>query len=126
MNTSDYGGRINLQDGEVVPAGLFDDDMPEDLADEDFDDVDRWLGIDPTGSRAGWNDMGDFIGTVSNPGRADRLAIAIEGRGAFRRFKDVIARWPDEQDRWYGFSDDRRLGRAREWLADEGLRATKY
>ena len=32
--------------------------------------------------------MEDFIAGVSNPGRADRLSIAIDGRGAFRRFKD--------------------------------------
>jgi hypothetical protein len=126
MDTSDYGGRINLQDGEVLPADLFNYDAPEDLADEDFDDRDRWLGIDPSGSRVGWNDMADFIQTVTDEGRADRLSIAIEGRGAFRRFKDVLYRWPGEQARWYTFSEDRKLGRAREWLAGEGYRATRY
>jgi len=40
-----------------------------------------------------------FIGTVRDPGRADRLEIAISGRGAFRRFKDVLGRWPGELDR---------------------------
>lgn len=126
MDTNDYGGRVNLQNGEVYPADLFNYDAPEDLAEEDFDDPDRWLGIDPAGSRAGWNDMADFIGTVTDPGRADRLSIAIEGRGAFRRFKNVLHRWPDEDARWYAFSEDRKLGRAREWLAAEGYRATRY
>ena len=53
-------------------------------------------------------------------GRADRLEIAISGRGAFRRFKDVLARWPGELDRWYAFSAERQRGRARAWLADAG------
>ena len=47
----------------------------------------------------GYHDMVQFIGTVDNPDRADRLVIAIEGRGAFRRFKEVLARWPGELDR---------------------------
>jgi len=51
------------------------------------------------GSRDGYRDMELFIGTVRDPGRADRLEIAISGRGAFRRFKDVLARWPGELDR---------------------------
>jgi hypothetical protein len=126
MNTSDWGGRINLQDGEVYPAVLFNYDTPEELDEEDFDDPKRWLGIDPAGSDAGWQDMADFIDAVTDPGRADRLSIAIEGRGAFRRFKDVLHRWPDEAARWYAFSEDRKLGRAREWLAVEGYRTTRY
>lgn len=64
--------------------------------------------------------MERFIGTVRDPGRADRLEIAITGRGAFRRFRDVLARWPKELERWEMFSTDRERGRARAWLADAG------
>ena len=66
-----------------------------------------------------------FIGTVRDPGRADRLEIAISGRGAFRRFKDVLARWHGELDRWYAFSAERQRGRARAWLADAGYYVRK-
>ena len=45
---------------------------------------------------------------------------AISGRGAFRRFKDVLALWPGELDQWYAFSAERQRGRARAWLADAG------
>ena len=58
-------------------------------------------------------------------GRADRLEIAISGRGAFRRFKDVLARWPGELDRWYAFSAERQRGRARALLADAGYYVRK-
>jgi hypothetical protein len=61
-----------------------------------------------------------FIGTIADRDRADRLEIAIEGKGAFRRFKDVLARWPDQLERWYTFSEERRRGRARAWLAAAG------
>ena len=74
-----------------------------------------------TGSGAGYRDMAEFIDTVTDLDLADRLGIAIQGRGAFRRFKDTLARWPAELE-WYGFSDDRQRGRARAWLAEEGYR----
>ena len=64
--------------------------------------------------------MVQFIGTVDDPHRADWLGIAIEGRGAFRRFKDVLARGPGELDRWCSYGDDRQRGRARAWLAEAG------
>jgi Uncharacterised protein family (UPF0158) len=82
----------------------------------------RWLWVQNTGSRAGYRDMVEFIDTVTDPDRADRLGIAIRGRGAFRRFKDTLARWPADRDRWYAFSDDRQRGRARAWLAEAGYR----
>ena len=58
----------------------------------------------------------------SNSGDEDRLEVAIAGRGAFRRFKDVLARWPGELERWHLFSNERGRGRARAWLAREGYR----
>lgn len=64
--------------------------------------------------------MERFIQTVTDPDRADRLGIAIAGRGAFRRFKDVLARWPGELEWWYAFSAERQRGRRRAWLADAG------
>jgi hypothetical protein len=46
-------------------------------------------------SRDVYRDIEAFIETLSDEDRADRLFIAISGRGAFR-FKDVLARWPGE------------------------------
>ena len=63
-----------------------------------------------------------FIASVEDPGRAERLAIALPGRGAFRRFKAELARWPGELERWHAFSEERQRGRARSWLAAAGYR----
>jgi hypothetical protein len=57
---------------------------------------------------------------MRDPGRADRLDIAISGRGAFLRFKDTLARWPEELERWQACSTERQRGRARAWLAGAG------
>lgn len=51
----------------------------------------------------------------------DTLERAIEGRAAFRRFKGEVGR-SGLLDRWHAYSDERRRGRAREWLAAEDIR----
>jgi hypothetical protein len=70
--------------------------------------------------------MQDFIATVPDLDLGDRLDIGIQGRGAFRRFRDVLASWPGELARWYAFSEERQRGRARAWLADGGYCAAPH
>jgi hypothetical protein len=118
------GGRIDLHSGEVWPQAAIE--YAEEVGEEDPGDEDeeRWLHVFCEGSRAGYRDMEIFIDNLEDDRPADRLSRAIQGRGAFRRFKDVLADSPDLLDRWYGFSDDRHRGRARAWLAGEGYAAT--
>jgi len=110
-------GAIDLTTGAVW-QGI--DVFVEPEEDMDFDDPDRWLLVHCEGSRAGYRDMTSFIADVEDPDVADRLSIAIEGRGAFRRFKGQLNRWPDLESTWYAYADERQRGRAREWLAGEG------
>jgi len=116
------GGRIDRHTGVVWHRAQIDYAVEMGEEDPDDDDPDRWLGVECMGSHDGYRDMEDFIVMVTDPHQAELLAVAIEGRGAFRRFKDVLHRWSDLLDRWYAFSDDRRIGRAREWLSDAGYR----
>jgi len=120
------GGRIEVATGQVWPdpAFRYGSVLSEEEQDE-LEDPGKWLWVHCEGSRDGYRDMERFIGTVSDPGRADRLDIAITGRGAFRRFKDVLARWPGELERWHAFSAERQYGRARAWLADAGYYVRK-
>jgi hypothetical protein len=110
------GGRIDLDTGECWPAQV---DIDEDDEDQD---AGRWLPVPCEGSRDGYRDMELFITTVPDPGLADRLEIAIAGRGAFRRFKDVLAWSEVEYSRYHRFAGERQRGRARAWLAALGYR----
>jgi hypothetical protein len=139
------GGRLDLRTGDVQQIGpLYEsdfldqigepDDGEDDWADgaesdwldglEDGQADDRWLRFDSLGSRPGFRDMAEFLETVADERLATRLDRALGGRGAFRRFKDELADVPDELARFHRFTDDRRRGRARQWLAGWELRPT--
>jgi hypothetical protein len=117
------GGRIDIRTGEVWSRAAIEYAL--ETGEEDgntADDPQRWLPVYGEGAREGYRDMELFIASVEDPGRAERLAIAIRGRGAFRRFKDELARWPGELERWHAVSEERQRGRARSWLAAAGYR----
>jgi hypothetical protein len=117
------GGRIDIRTGEVWPQAAIEYVLETAEEDEDTaDDPERWLPVPGEGSREGYRDMELFIASVEDPGQAERLANAIKGRGAFRRFKDELARWPGELERWHALSEERQRGRARSWLAAAGYR----
>jgi hypothetical protein len=120
------GGRIDLESGETWPSGTEEVSGEEFGDEEDLDDAgsERWLWVECLGSRDGYRDMEDFIGTVSDPRRRETLEVAIAARGACGRFQDVLAGWPGELERWHLFSGERSRGRARAWLVGEGHRPT--
>jgi hypothetical protein len=116
----DEGWVLEIATGRLWPrdpVGMAGIDEPD-----DFDDPLAFLAVIGVGSGPGYDDMRDFISTVTDDGLAERLSVAIQGKGAFRRFKNVL--WLDEHwwGRWLTFSNERQLGRARWWLADAGLR----
>jgi hypothetical protein len=115
------GGRLDLRTGEVwpQPAIEYAQEVGE-FGEEAEDDPDRWLWVHSEGSHPGYRDMEWFIEDLDDADFADRLARAISGRGAFRRFKDRLAERPELMTRWHAFSGDRQRGRARSWLAAEG------
>lgn len=116
------GGYLDLRTGEVYSE---DDTDPMMVGDENAIDVeedpDRWLPFSCTGSRDGWQDMAAFAERQRDDALRQRLERTIEGKGAFRRFRDLVH---DENvaDQWFVFATDRQLGRAREFLAGEGIR----
>jgi hypothetical protein len=77
--------------------------------------------VQPIPSDEAYSDLQDFTGRVSDRRAADLLARAIEGRGAFRRFKDTLFEFPQLREAWFAFHDTRMRRRAVEWLADAGL-----
>lgn len=65
--------------------------------------------------------MEDFIASVADGRLPERLWQAIRGRGAFRRFEDVLAHHPHEREAWFAFRDSRLRQRVLDWLELEGI-----
>jgi hypothetical protein len=113
---------LDLQTGTVWFHTMSDFGIADDL-DVDFSDETRWLFLVGEGSHEAYRDLQRFIATVDDDDLASRLTRAIEGRGAFTRFRSVLERDPGEYTRWHRFDADARLGHARSWLADYGYQA---
>jgi hypothetical protein len=89
----------------------------------DFDELpEELIPIGPVPSYVWYGDMEDFIGELGDERAARRLARAIDGKGAFRRFRaELEEEYPRLLQAWYAFRDVRALRRAVEWLAENEL-----
>lgn len=117
-----YDEHVHLVDpatGQIVlwtRDGGVDGETPVDLDDLDL------VAIHPLPSHVWYEDMADFAGLVSDEHAASRLARAINGRGAFRRFKgELHDEYPHLLPAWYAFRDARAARRAVDWLLDASL-----
>jgi hypothetical protein len=87
----------------------------------DLDELDL-IVIEPMASWVWYQDMADFADGITDQRAGRRLARAIQGKGAFRRFKDELCEeHPDLLPAWYAFRDTRASRRAVQWLADNSL-----
>jgi hypothetical protein len=62
----------------------------------------------------------EFIGTLSDDEVREELFGAIQGRGAFRRFKDGV-REHDVEKQWYEFKGNKLKELVIEWCEEHGL-----
>jgi len=118
---TDYEHRwlIDPETGEIVfwtADGGIDGQTPVELDELDL------ICIEPQPSYVWYQDMVDFVEGISDERAGRSLARAIEGRGAFRRFKDILHEdFPLLLPTWYAFRDRRAQRRAVEWLVDNSL-----
>ena len=101
-NSPDLHSYIDRDTGEVlvVVDGLAED---EDTRGRIAGEPDRYVKIDPASSREQYRWMERFVASVEDPQLRERLLIAIDGKGAFRRFKDVLLSFPQERERWFNY-----------------------
>lgn len=115
--STDESGLVDLQTGWCYPSSFIYDGG---LAEDPDEDPDRWLYVDGYGSREAWRDMQEFAEELPDQEFGHRLLRAINGRGAFRRFRDAVGEDARHEAAWLAFSNERRKGRARAWLAEQG------
>ena len=97
---------LDLETGEILfISDYLDDEESRELKDRIEEDFERYEQIPKAESYEGYQDMVDFIATIDNERLAELLEVAINGKGAFRRFKDVLLDYPEERERWFKFKD---------------------
>ena len=81
----------------------FTDYLDEDLKkEEDEIDLRKWIKIDGIESYRKYNLIEEFA-SMQNERLQELLYFSLKGKGAFRRFKDVLYQFPAEQKNWYEF-----------------------
>lgn len=81
----------------------------------------RYARVEPPGPDEEIVWMEEFAAGVGNAKAKRDLDRALGGAGAFKRFREVVLRYPDLRDQWFAL----REGRIREailaWLASNGI-----
>ena len=111
----------NIETGEF---DFYNDYMTIEEADtEKFEDS-AWIAAPQQQDIGEYDIMVDFAETVTDPNKNDMLSIALEGSGAFRRFKDTLLRVGMENE-WYAFKRKAFIEIARQWCEDNDIKYVK-
>jgi hypothetical protein len=85
------------------------------------DEKNRFRLIPKSESREGYEIMVAFTESMRGKGLREKLSIVLNGKGAFRRFRNVLNDHPDELEKWYKFKDDWMREEAIQWLIPNGI-----
>ncbi len=121
MSSIDDNYYLDLITGEIFCINDYSDEN------EEFDEIviegtgKCYASIPNTDLYAGYENMENFIETVKDSKFKKKLRIAINGKGAFKQFKDVLLTFLKERERWFKFKDTRTLEKINDWLEEEGI-----
>ena len=120
-NAPEVHSYLHLTTGEVlrVVDGVADPQMHVRIASDG-----NYLRIDPVSSREQYRWMERFIPMVDETDLRGKLTQAIDGKGAFRRFKDVLMGFGTERERWFAFRSERLRTFMEAWLTAHAIKAT--
>ncbi len=118
-NAPEVHSYLHLTTGEVlrVVDGVADPQMHVRIASDG-----NYLRIDPVSSREQYRWMERFIPMVEEPTLRAKLTQAIDGKGAFRRFKDVLMSYATDRERWFAFRSERLRTFMEAWLSAHAIK----
>ncbi|HWE30271.1 MAG TPA: UPF0158 family protein [Polyangia bacterium] len=119
-NSPDTESFLDTRTGEVVSVTEGAIDYPEQRAKVQAAG-EAFVRIEPAASREQYKWMERFVVGVTDEPLRERLVIAIDGKGAFRRFKDVLLNYPTERERWFSYRAELLHWAMHKWLEKEQL-----
>ncbi len=118
-NSPELHSFLNTVTGDVVR--VFEGGENSDLRLKQAEASPDYLYIEPVSSREQYRWMEEFIEIVDEPTLKDKLNIAIDGKGAFRRFKDVLVGYPTERERWFTKRSAKLRTHMTDWLTSKSI-----
>jgi hypothetical protein len=118
MNMPEVRCFLSLEDGRVLKVPPGDPRLAQVR-----EQTNRYSAIEAIPSRIQYQWLDDFIHQVDDMAVRARMEAAINGKGAFRRFKDILLTLPDERRRWFEYRDVKMRERIVEWVAEQGVHA---
>jgi hypothetical protein len=117
-NAPEVHSYLHLVTGDVlrVVDGVADPQMHARISTDP-----NYLRVEPVSSREQYRWMERYIPMVEDPELQKKLTQAIDGKGAFRRFKDVLMSYAAERERWFSFRSERLRIFMEAWLAAHAL-----
>ena len=122
-NSPDTDSYLDLTTGRVLTITSGD---PEAAINRQLvsENIRNYLRVEPASSREQYRWMEKFVGSVVDEALRERLIISIDGKGAFRRFKDVLLAYPAERERWFSYRADLLHWHIHNWLEQHEIATT--
>lgn len=112
-NAPEVHSYLHLSTGEVlrVVDGIADPQVHARIVSDG-----HYARIEPVSSREQYRWMERYIQMLDAGPLQDLLKQAIDGKGAFRRFKDMLMSHGAERERWFAFRSERLRAFMESWL----------
>jgi hypothetical protein len=122
-NSPDTDSYLDLTTGRLITITTGD---PEAVLNRQqvSENIRNYLRVEPASSREQYRWMEKFVGSVVDEPLRERLIISIDGKGAFRRFKDVLVAYPAERERWFSYRAELLHWHIQGWLEEHGIHPT--
>lgn len=107
---------LDTQTGEVIPRS-----ETEGEEDELVEESERYEPVPQIPSREIYDLMAEFADGVEDLELRQLLSVALDGPGAFGRFKRVLGDYPEVRDGWFRLRDEYMAQEVGEWLRSLGI-----
>ena len=105
--------------------GSLADDIEDNITLEDaLNDPDSYIPLPTEYEIHEYQIMEDFVNSLEEEGAARELLHTMQGKGAFRRFKEKVSLL-NLEDRWYRYRNDEYEKIAMEWCSSNGIESIK-
>lgn len=110
-----------LEDGESINNPTDWEKEQVKVAQEILSESGRYHRVPERPLYEAYNLMREFIEIQGDGALKGNLSRQVHGKNAFRRFKDTIAQYPEVQEQWYTFKQEKLNKEIGDWLNSIGI-----